>query len=74
MIKVNPEPPLPKRRVFLKVIVRGLNHVKMSSRRQHESGAEKRKKKKLRDDARASIAGDSVFYRFNCFANIANRS
>lgn len=42
------------------------------SKRQHESGAEKRKKKKIRDDARASIAGESVFYRFNCFANIAH--
>ncbi|KAJ8273860.1 hypothetical protein GJAV_G00106310 [Gymnothorax javanicus] len=33
-----------------------INYVKMSSKRQHESGAEKRKRKKLRDDARASIA------------------
>lgn len=39
-------------------------------KRQHESGAEKRKKKKQKEDARASLAGKSVQANVNCFANL----
>ncbi|KAL0984754.1 hypothetical protein UPYG_G00146490 [Umbra pygmaea] len=34
----------------------------MASKRQQESGAEKRKKKKLRDDAHASLVGSMLRY------------